>query len=187
LGCVRKLLRRCAAKLKKIVFIRRKLYGVMLRRVVRREPEPSGCPLLERDYGVSETGLYIVRFNEPALASYTGGIAGLAATSPEATGERRLDANSPAAVAYTDYLNQRHSEFTATMEQTLNRSVEVAFDYTAALNGMAVRVSHEEAAKSPPCPAFWPSMATPNVNSPPTLAPISSARPPFGTATPALA
>ncbi|MBE2198542.1 MAG: choice-of-anchor J domain-containing protein [Anaerolinea sp.] len=97
-------------------------------------------------YGVSETGLYIVRFTEPALASYTGGVAGLEATSPQATGARKLDANAPAALAYTDYLTQKHSQFTVTMEQTLGRSVEVAFDYIAALNGMAVAMSHEEAA-----------------------------------------
>lgn len=97
-------------------------------------------------YGVSETGLYIVRFTEPALASYTGGVAGLEATSPQATGERKLNANSPAALAYTDYLTQKHNAFTVTMEQTLGRSVEVAFDYIAALNGMAVAMSHEEAA-----------------------------------------
>ncbi|MBK8984913.1 MAG: choice-of-anchor J domain-containing protein [Chloroflexi bacterium] len=98
-------------------------------------------------YGVSETGLYIVQFSEPSLASYTGGIAGLEATSPQATGARRLDANSPASKAYTDYLSQQHSAFAASAEQTLGRSIEVAFDYTAALNGVAVRVDHQEAAR----------------------------------------
>ena len=38
---------------------------------------------------VSETGIYIVRLQDASLAAYQGGIAGLRATSPEATGARR--------------------------------------------------------------------------------------------------
>ncbi len=56
----------------------------------------QGAPAGSGAIGKSETGLYIVRFADPALASYTGGVAGLAATSPQTTGARRLDVNSPA-------------------------------------------------------------------------------------------
>jgi hypothetical protein len=98
-------------------------------------------------YGVSETGLYIVRFKDPGLASYTGGIAGLAATSPESTGARKLDANSPASRAYLQYLTENQDQFAAELSQKLGRSVEVAFNYTGVLNAMAVAVSHEEAAQ----------------------------------------
>ncbi|MCL4867621.1 MAG: S8 family serine peptidase [Anaerolineae bacterium] len=97
--------------------------------------------------GVSETGLYIVRFNEPSLASYTGGIAGFAATSPQATGERKFDPQSAASQAYADHLQQQHNQFVDMMNQTLGRSVHVEFDYLYALNGMAVQVSHAEAAR----------------------------------------
>jgi subtilisin family serine protease len=98
-------------------------------------------------YGVSETGLYIVQFTEPSLASYTGGIAGLAATSPEATGARKLDANSPASRAYIQYLTDNQNQFAAELSQNLDRSVEVAFNYTGVLNAIAVAVSHGEAAQ----------------------------------------
>ncbi|NLB14036.1 MAG: hypothetical protein GX826_08470, partial [Gammaproteobacteria bacterium] len=50
---------------------------------------------------------WLVEFTEPPLAAFTGRgdaahakLAGLAATSPDATGERRLDVNSAASKAY---------------------------------------------------------------------------------------
>ncbi|MCL4867620.1 MAG: S8 family serine peptidase [Anaerolineae bacterium] len=102
-------------------------------------------PVGSNVFGVSETGLYIVQFDEPSLASYMGDIAGLAATSPQATGERKFDPQSAASQAYAAYLQQQHTQFVSLMNQTLNRSVYVEFDYLYALNGMAVQVSHAEA------------------------------------------
>jgi hypothetical protein len=96
-------------------------------------------------YGVSETGRYIIQLSDPAVPSYTGGIAGLEATSPQVTGERRLDAKSPAVQAYVSYLHQKQDEFIAAMGLNLGRSVEVVFRYDGAMNGLAVVVSHEEA------------------------------------------
>jgi hypothetical protein len=98
-------------------------------------------------YGVSETGLYVVRLSDPALASYTGGIAGLVATSPEATGMPKLDASTAAAQAYITYLNQKQNQFTESVDRSIGRSVEVAYNYVGVLNAVALRVSHEEAEK----------------------------------------
>ena len=42
-----------------------------------------------------ETAVYIVRLNDPAVATYEGGIQDLAATSIRVTGERWLNANPP--------------------------------------------------------------------------------------------
>jgi subtilisin family serine protease len=93
----------------------------------------------------SETGLYIVQLTDASLASYEGGIAGLAATSPRASGARKLDASSPASQAYLSYLEGKQSEFITRMEGMLGRSVEVAFQYLGALNALAVQVEHAEA------------------------------------------
>src|SRR5688572_20524823 len=46
------------------------------------------------------TGRHIVLLDEPPLSRYTGGIAGLAATAPEATGANRLDVGTAASRAY---------------------------------------------------------------------------------------
>lgn len=94
----------------------------------------------------SPTGVYIVQFRDPAVASYTGGLPGLAATNPQINGEKKLDVTAPAAVAYADYLNTKQAEFISAMQSTLGRDVEVVFQYINVLNGMAVRVDAAEAA-----------------------------------------
>jgi PKD repeat protein len=94
---------------------------------------------------VSETGLYIIQLVDPAVPSYKGGIPSLEATSPQVTGQRRLDASSPAVQAYVSYLHSKQDEFIASMNTTLGRSTEVVFRYDGAMNGLATAMSHEEA------------------------------------------
>ncbi len=108
-----------------------------------RDPSPPSN--LAPVYGLSETGLYILRLTEPSVASYTGGLRGLPATSPRATGAARLDAQAPATRAYTEYLQARHADVERAMASALGRPVETVYHYYAALNGLAVRVSHQEA------------------------------------------
>ncbi len=109
--------------------------------------ELSSARAADNLYGVSETGLYIIQLTDPAVPSYTGGIAGLEATSPQVTGERRLDADSPAVDAYIAYLHGRQDDLLADVNATLGRAVDVVFRYESALNGLAVAMSHEEAAQ----------------------------------------
>ena len=92
-----------------------------------------------------ERSIYIIRLDAPPVASYEGGIAGLKATSPRATGARKLDINSPASVAYTDYLAKEQAGFVDEMNQALGRRVEVSHQYRAAFNGMAVNLTLDEA------------------------------------------
>jgi hypothetical protein len=106
----------------------------------------DGVALSPHALGESDTGLWVVKLEDPALASYTGGVAGLAATSPQATGARALDVAAPASVAYLDHLADQHSVFTSRMNRTLGRTVEVAFDYRNVVNGLAIRVEPEEVA-----------------------------------------
>jgi uncharacterized repeat protein (TIGR01451 family) len=96
-------------------------------------------------FGVSETGLYIVRLKDPSLAMYQGGIGDLAATNPHTAGSRKLDIKSPESVAYLNYLSGEQAKFVSAMEGVLGRSVEVVYTYKNVLNALAVRVSHEEA------------------------------------------
>jgi PKD repeat protein/subtilisin family serine protease len=96
--------------------------------------------------GTSDTGLYIVQLTAPSLAAYKGDVPSLAATSPEVTGARKLDVNSPESQAYLSFLEVQQSDFIAQMETALGRSVEVVFQYRNVLNALAVRVSFEEAA-----------------------------------------
>jgi subtilisin family serine protease len=91
--------------------------------------------------------IYIVMFEELPLASYGGSIAGLDATAPQARGERRLNPHSIASRAYLSFLDGRHSAYLAAMTRRISRPPEVIFHYRAAGNGVAVRVTPDEAAR----------------------------------------
>ncbi|MEX0673464.1 MAG: S8 family serine peptidase [Gaiellaceae bacterium] len=89
---------------------------------------------------------YIVQLADPPLASYTGGIAGLAATNPAARGEVKLDATSPASKAYLAHLDSRRQGVLAAMKVALSRDVAAQFTYRYAYNGFAAALSESEAA-----------------------------------------
>ena len=57
-------------------------------------------PLVSSD----STAVYIIKFEEPGLLYNSGQNRSFAATTPQATGARKLDARSTAAVQYRDYL-----------------------------------------------------------------------------------
>jgi uncharacterized repeat protein (TIGR02543 family) len=97
-------------------------------------------------FQVSETGLYIVRFKAPALATYTGEIVGLAPTALSVTGAHKLDANAPASVTYLQYLEAEQSKAFHQMEQALGRKLEVKFQYLNVLNAAAIAMEPAEAA-----------------------------------------
>jgi hypothetical protein len=100
-------------------------------------PAPDSTP--------TDPAVYIIRLEGAPLSSYTGGIPGLEATNPAVRGESKLDAKSPASVAYLDYLAERQAQFIATMRQSLGHPVEVVYQYSAAFNGLAVRLTGAEA------------------------------------------
>lgn len=96
-------------------------------------------------------GLWIVRFAEPALASYAGqplpGGEVFAATSPRATGADRLDPAAPASVAYLAELAERREQRLAQASALLGREIEPVFVYDAVLNGVALELDAAEAAR----------------------------------------
>ncbi|CAG0929869.1 lactocepin [Thermoflexales bacterium] len=94
----------------------------------------------------SEPAIYMIRLMDPPLAAYAGGIQELRATSPQVTGERKLNVNSPAARAYTNYLAGKRVQAIASVEKALNRSIEVVYQYYATNNGFAAYLTPAEAA-----------------------------------------
>lgn len=95
--------------------------------------------------GSSETGRWIVRLDEPSLATYDGGIEGLAATAPEASGAPKLDLSSSAAVAYDAHLQAGQDVFVDAAGDQLGRHVEVERSYRAVLNAVVVEADRSEA------------------------------------------
>lgn len=102
--------------------------------------------------GVTAGERWIVRFEEPALASYAGGVVAkrggmaLAATSPLATGAARLDVQAPASVAYLAELAQRRESRLAEAARRLGRALQPVFVYDVVLNGVALELDAAEAA-----------------------------------------
>ena len=84
---------------------------------------------------------YIVQLSDPPLASYRGGVPGLAATNPAARGEVKLSPTSTASRAYLDYLSTKQAGFLAAAAQALGRPVDALFRYRYAYNGVAVSIA----------------------------------------------
>ncbi|NNF69673.1 MAG: S8 family serine peptidase, partial [Acidimicrobiia bacterium] len=90
-------------------------------------------------------GVWIVRLSDDPVASYEGGVNGLAATSPNATGDEQLDAATPESQEYADYLTARRADVLARMSADFGRSIEPRFTYEVAFNGFSVWLSPDEA------------------------------------------
>jgi len=113
-------------------------------------------PAFARDGESSNKDLqrYIVELKDPPLAAYRGeelsvpardGRAALAATSREATGESKLTAGSLEALAYLEYIAERHQEFRAEASSQLGRPLSFVHQYRITSNGMALDLSPAEA------------------------------------------
>jgi hypothetical protein len=99
----------------------------------------------ETDPNGATPATYIVQLAAAPLASYRGGVNGLAATSPSATGVR-LSTPGGASVAYRDFLRSEQAEMLARIEARLGRSLAVIFTYDTAFHGFAIVLTPKEAA-----------------------------------------
>ncbi|MCB8984461.1 MAG: S8 family serine peptidase [Ardenticatenaceae bacterium] len=104
-------------------------------------PAPAGPSALP------QPDTYLISLAQPPLASYTGSLPGLAATSPQATGAARLQNGSAANAAYRAYLLSQQNKLLHTLNGALGREVKAFYQYTATFNGVAVQLSEQEAEK----------------------------------------
>lgn len=110
-------------------------------RVVHYERAAAGAAQADQQ------AVYIVLLQDAPVATYRGGIAGLAPTSPAATNARRLDPRSGDVSAYRAHLSNARSSFRARAESTLGRAIRVLYEYDTVLNGVAMQLTPVEAAK----------------------------------------
>ena len=89
---------------------------------------------------------YLITFAEAGLVSYRGEVEGLAATAPRATHSRKLDAKSPAAIAYAEYLLTARLNYIAAIQGVLGHEIAVTHHYGVTRNGIAADLSASEAA-----------------------------------------
>jgi subtilisin family serine protease len=83
--------------------------------------------------------LYIVQMSEFPVASYTGGTPGLRSTKPGHG--QKIDPNSPDVVAYSAYLNNRHSQVLGAVG-----AVRKVYDYDYTFNGFTAELAPGQAA-----------------------------------------
>ena len=109
---------------------------------------------------------YIVRLADLPLATYDGSVVGFAATSPkiakkelfsklanskmssqQVRDELRLDVKSTDAVQYTNYLEDKQQNFLSKARLSLGKQANVVYQYKNAFNGVAMRLTQEQAVK----------------------------------------
>lgn len=86
---------------------------------------------------VVPAGHYIVRLAAPPTASYTGGVAGLAATAPRIGSQ--LDAHSAASQAYSSFLKKQQNALLSTL------GAKADYNYTFAFDGFAATLTSKQA------------------------------------------
>lgn len=98
--------------------------------------------------GAKDPATYIIQLVDASVASYRGGITGLAATNASVNGTVKLDVNTPESQAYAQYLEAQQANFINAMAATVGAgNVKVRFQYKFAFNGLAVVMYPEDAAQ----------------------------------------
>lgn len=108
------------------------------------QPVGSGTVVQPKD--ATGPATYMVILNDVPLASYRGGIDGLAATNQAAGGTSKVEASSSASQAYLAYLDGRRAAAIAEANTAIGRSLNVRYEYKATVNGYAAEMTPEEAA-----------------------------------------
>ena len=85
----------------------------------------------------------IVDLDVAPVASYEGGVDGYAATSPQATGDRKLNANSPQARRYREFVADTNAAFAADLSTAIPGS-EVTRSFELIVGGVSALVPRDD-------------------------------------------
>lgn len=88
---------------------------------------------------------YIVKFGETGVLHYAGDVPGMRATRPQSNGLRKLDAKSPASLAYRDYLRQIRETRLVEISAAISRPIAAQHDYDIMFHGVALDLTAAEA------------------------------------------
>ncbi|MCG9714319.1 S8 family serine peptidase [Shewanella insulae] len=106
--------------------------------------------------GITGEQTYIVELSDKPVSLYRGDLPNLAATSPKmstvpvmlnARGHNKLDMQSSAVKRYSDYLNDKQTQVLSQISAKVGGNVEVKQRYSLAFNGMAMRMTQDQAAR----------------------------------------
>src|SRR6476619_1081017 len=87
----------------------------------------------------------IVKLQTAPLATYAGGIPGLAATSPQVTGAEKVDPQSPASKQYLEYVDAQQAAFASTAQAALP-SATITHKFNIVLGGVSMLVPEDQVA-----------------------------------------
>jgi hypothetical protein len=93
------------------------------------------------------SNVHVVLFREAPLASYRGGLPGIAAAPRLTAKGGRIDTKSAAARSYVAYLQGRQRQYADQIGKSLGRPVRIARSMQHAVNGFITELSPAEAAK----------------------------------------
>lgn len=119
-----------------------RLYAALAAFVLVAPVAVSGSAFAQELQPEEGTKTYIVHLTGDPLASYDGGVQGIAATTPKA-GEK-LDVESRAAERYDSYLDAQHRSVLSGVGASQG---DVVADYTVALNGFAADLTAVQVAQ----------------------------------------
>lgn len=88
----------------------------------------------------------VVKLKDAPVARYTGGVSGLAATSPQVTGRARLEPSHTDVRAYAGYLAGQHAAFGAAAASAIP-GARVVHSYQMVLGGVALAVPASQLGK----------------------------------------
>jgi subtilisin family serine protease len=106
--------------------------------------------------GIAGEQTYIIELSDKPVSLYRGGTGQLQATSPSTStvptmlnprGYNKLDVNSSAVKNYNQYLTQKQDDVLSQISATLGGNLNIKNRYTLAFNGMAMRMTQEQAAR----------------------------------------
>lgn len=129
--------------------MRRSIIGFLLAAAVAAAglsaPAASAQPDVKSTAAQGERRNYIVTFDEPGLLHYHGGIRELKATSPAATGRRKLDVSSSDSRAYLDHLAALQAGRTAAIAGKIGRDPGQVYLYSITISGIGLELTADEA------------------------------------------
>src|SRR5262249_53977073 len=88
----------------------------------------------------------IVKLQDAPVATYRGGVAGLAATSPRVTGVKRINPGSPTVRSYRSYLAGKLATIEGAARSAIPRA-RVLHRYDMVVGGLALQLPEKDVAK----------------------------------------
>jgi subtilisin family serine protease len=99
-------------------------------------PELAGISQQSQDKTVTQNTRYIVQLADAPLATYKGGVVGLAATSASVTGDTKLNISSNNAKQYRSFIQAKQKSVASQVSALANTKVTQSFD--TVFNGLVV-------------------------------------------------